>query len=246
VQQNPQLANYVEAVNDSGRNLLEIINAILDMARLESSNRSLQESLFPVADVIAEVEQAVGAQAADKGVNLHFPRSGAVMANFAGLSGDPGTIDPALKMRGELRAFRQALMNILGNAIKFTARGGAVTLAPSIRHNGDLALTVIDTGIGIDANLIPFLTLPFTQAGSAWTRRKGGIGLGLAITKKLLDLHQGTIEVASRYGEGTRITLIFPATRLAWKGAAPVNELDSTVNIDPITAQSRERSGGTA
>lgn len=240
VRQNPQLANYVEAVNDSGRNLLEIINAILDMARLESSDRSLQESTFVVAEVIGEVERLVGAQAVEKGVALHFPRIGGGMAGTAGKSGDAGVIDPDLKIRAELRAFRQALMNILSNAIKFTSQGGAVTLAPCIRHNGDLAITITDTGIGIDANLIPFLTLPFTQAGSAWTRRKGGIGLGLAITKKLLDLHQGKIEVASRFGEGTRITLIFPATRLAWKEAEP------TTMADPIAAQSLERSSGKA
>jgi PAS domain S-box-containing protein len=214
VQHDPQLASYVEAVNESGRGLLEVINAILDMSRLESSDMSLQETVFPLAEAILEAERLTVTRAEGKNIHLHFPR---VAATPAG-AGD-GDLDPGLLIRAEPRAFRQILMNVLSNAIKFTSSGGTVRLEVSIRRNGDLAIEIVDTGIGMDANLVPLLTVPFTQGGSAWTRRKGGIGLGLAIARKLLDRHQGGFEVESTPEVGTKVTLIFPATRLHWNEA---------------------------
>lgn len=211
VQRDPQLNSYVEAVNESGRSLLEIINAILDMSRLESSDMTLQETVFPLAEAILEAERLTVMRAEGKDIHLHFPRIAAPPAGA-----DDGYLDPDLLIRAEPRAFRQILMNVLSNAIKFTASGGSIRLAVTIRRNGDLAIEIADTGIGMDANLVPLLTVPFTQAGSAWTRRKGGIGLGLALARKLLDRHQGGFEVESKPGIGTKVTLTFPATRLQW------------------------------
>ncbi|HTI44860.1 MAG TPA: ATP-binding protein [Candidatus Nitrosotalea sp.] len=209
VQRDPQLGSYVDAVNESGRSLLEIINAILDMSRLESSDLTLQEAVFPLAEAILEAERLAFMRAEGKDIHLHFPR---VTATPAGIA--DGALDPELMIRAEPRAFRQILMNVLSNAIKFTGSGGAVHLTVAIRHGGDLMIEIADTGIGMDATLVPLLTVPFTQAGSAWTRRKGGIGLGLAIARKLLDRHQGGFEIESQPGIGTKVRLIFPAARL--------------------------------
>lgn len=211
VQADAQLASYVEAVNESGRSLLEIINAILDMSRLESSDLKLQEIAFPLSEAIVEIERLITMRVQGKNIALHFPRIGEAAA---GIEGD--LLDANLKIRAEPRCFRQILMNVLSNAVKFTAGGGSVSLSLTLRPEGDLAIEIADTGIGMDANLVRLLTVPFTQAGSAWTRKKGGIGLGLAIAKKLLDLHQGKFEAESRPGIGTRITLVFPAARLLW------------------------------
>lgn len=211
VQGDAQLASYAEAVNESGRSLLEIINAILDMSRLESSDLKLQEIAFPLSEAIIEIERLIAMRIEGKNIALHFPRIG---ATAAGVEGD--LLDADLKIRAEPRSFRQILMNVLSNAVKFTSGGGSVSLSLALRPDGDLAIEIADTGIGMDANLVRLLTVPFTQAGSAWTRKKGGIGLGLAIAKKLLDLHQGKFEAESRPGIGTRITLVFPAARLLW------------------------------
>jgi len=209
VQRDPQLGSYVDAVNESGRSLLEIINAILDMSRLESSDLTLQETVFPLAEAILEAERLTLIRAEGKDIHLHFPR---IAATPAGAAGD--VLDPELMIRAEPRAFRQILMNVLSNAIKFTGSGGAVRLAVTVQHSGHLVIEIADTGIGMDATLVPLLTVPFTQAGSAWTRRKGGIGLGLAIARKLLDRHQGGFEIESQPGIGTKVRLIFPAARL--------------------------------
>jgi signal transduction histidine kinase len=107
------------------------------------------------------------------------------------------------------------LINVLGNAIKFTQQGGSVTLRAAIEDNGNLAITVQDSGSGIDPKVISVIAMPFIQAGSSLTRRHGGIGLGLAITKKLLNLHGGELTIDSTPGEGTRVSLIYPAYRLA-------------------------------
>jgi|GEM_PF-718875 len=209
VRRDPQLSSYVDAVNESGRSLLEIINAILDMSRLESSDLTLQETVFPLAEAILEAERLTLIRAEGKDIHLHFPR---IAATPGGTTGD--ALDPELMIRAEPRAFRQILMNVLSNAIKFTGSGGAVHLTVAIRPTGDLVIEIADTGIGMDATLVPLLTVPFTQAGSAWTRRKGGIGLGLAIARKLLDRHQGAFEIESQPGIGTKVRLIFPAARL--------------------------------
>ncbi|HVJ42290.1 MAG TPA: ATP-binding protein [Dongiaceae bacterium] len=228
VQGDAQLASYVDAVNESGRSLLEIINAILDMSRLESSDLNLQEIVFPLSEAVAEIERLTRVRAEGKDIALHFPRIG---ETAAGIDGD--LLDADLKIRAEPRAFRQILMNVLSNAVKFTGSGGSVTLSLALRHNGDLAIEVRDTGIGMDANLVRLLTIPFIQAGSAWTRRKGGIGLGLAIAKKLLDLHQGRFEVESRPGTGTRVALTFPAARLHWPRPADGGGLETKAAEPP-------------
>ena len=131
-----------------------------------------------------------------------------------------------MAIRAESRAFRQILMNILSNAIKFTGPGGSVAVSLTRRPNDDLAIAISDTGIGIEPGLIPLLTIPFTQAGSAWTRPKGGIGLGLAIARKLLNLHQAGIDIDSTPGSGTRVTLVFPAGRMHWDLARPAGDAD--------------------
>jgi PAS domain S-box-containing protein len=227
VQQDQRLAAYVDAVNDSGRNLLEIINAILDMARLDSAERTLHERRFPLADALADVARLMEPRARDKGVQLRFPMivpqtDSAPIDIDTGAAADAGHLDRHVMILAEDHAMRQILGNVLSNAIKFTASGGVVTLTTRIESNGDLAIAITDTGSGIDAKLIPLLALPFTQAGSAWTRRKGGIGLGLAIARKLLELHQGRLEIESQPGRGTRMTLIFPASRLAPPDAATI------------------------
>jgi signal transduction histidine kinase len=221
---NSRLSGYVDAVNESGRNLLEIINAILDMSRLESADPTLQETVFPLAQAIAEVERLTTMRAESRGVGLHFPY---IISTSAGIAGD--RLDPGVTIRAELRAFRQILTNVLSNAVSFTERGGSVTLSLTRSRGDDLApgddlvIEISDTGIGMDAALVPLLTVPFTQAGSAWTRRKGGIGLGLAIARKLLTLHQASISIDSQPGIGTRVTLVFPAARMQWGMSAPTS-----------------------
>jgi PAS domain S-box-containing protein len=194
----PNLVDYATAVNDAGHHLLEIINDILDMARLEANGRVLDESIFAANLAIEECLDYLQPRA-DQG--------GVVLAHDLHLA-------PAIEIMAEKRAFKQVLISVLGNAIKFTQQGGSVTLRTAIENNGDLAITIQDNGAGIDPTVISVIAMPFIQAGSSLTRRHGGIGLGLAITKKLLNLHGGELAIDSTPGEGTRVSLIYPAARL--------------------------------
>ena len=112
-------------------------------------------------------------------------------------------------MTGDPRAFKQIALNLVSNAIKFTERGGAVTVSASV-EGARLLLRVSDTGVGIAADDLKRIGDPFFQAGKTYQRRHEGTGLGLSIVKGLVGLHQGEINVQSRVGEGTSVTVALP------------------------------------
>ena len=120
---------------------------------------------------------------------------------------------PAL--RGEEKAMKQIMTNLLTNAIKFTPEGGAVTLTAGVDNFGRMSIRVEDTGIGISPEDIPVALAPFGQIESALSRKNQGTGLGLPLTKALVELHGGMLDLKSQLGVGTEINLIFPADRVA-------------------------------
>ena len=107
------------------------------------------------------------------------------------------------------RAFKQILLNLISNAVKFTDRGGRVTVAAAIEA-ADILIAVEDTGVGISADDLPRVGRPFFQARGAYDRRHDGTGLGLSIVQGLVALHGGEVDIASRLGEGTRVTVRLP------------------------------------
>ncbi|MGH6894609.1 MAG: PAS domain-containing protein [Dongiaceae bacterium] len=189
--------NYADDINSSGKLLLALINDILDMSRIEAGQQTLMEEVISVDSAINDCVRMVTAKAADGGVRLIVENKG-----------------PLPALRADERGLKQVMLNVLSNAVKFTPPGGSVTVAAEAMPSGALEIRIIDTGIGIAAEVIKDLFLPFRQADASISRRFGGSGLGLAISKKLMELHGGEIAVESHPGRGTRVTLSLPAQRI--------------------------------
>ncbi|MBC7908302.1 MAG: nitrate- and nitrite sensing domain-containing protein [Rhodospirillaceae bacterium] len=193
----PQYTDYARDINDSGKHLLQLINDILDVARLEVGRVALREDRVDPALVVRACLSMVRERAETGEVTL-----------FA----EPVTADLPLLWADE-RRLKQIVVNVLGNAVKFTPAGGTVTVAVQADATG-LSFIVTDTGIGIaPADLLKVMA-PFGQADSGMARRYQGSGLGLPLSRKLMELHNGELSLDSTLGEGTMVTLRFPAERL--------------------------------
>ena len=192
-----QYIEYAKDIYDSGGLLLSLINDILDMSKIEAGKRELAEAELDVAKLVRSVGVLVEARAKLGKVKLQF---------------DVPKELPVL--RGEERAMKQILTNLLTNAIKFTPENGSVILSALIDPRGDMRIIVIDTGIGIAPEDIQVALAPFGQIESALSRKHQGTGLGLPLTKALVELHGGILDLQSKLGEGTTVTLIFPASRV--------------------------------
>ena len=184
----PQQQEFAQTISHSGRALLAIINDVLDYSKIEAGKLDLENVEFDLADAVAEIGVLMGGAAQAKGL--------ALMNRFA----------PALPRRvhGDPGRLRQVLLNLVGNAIKFTAHG-EVVVSVSAAPGGDAALLrfeVRDTGIGLDPAIQGRIFDAFTQADNSTTRRFGGSGLGLSIAKRLVRLMGGEIGVASEAGHG--------------------------------------------
>ncbi|HEY0835420.1 MAG TPA: ATP-binding protein [Azospirillum sp.] len=205
-----KLSDYTNArladISRSGQFLHELIDEILDLAKVEAGKLDLEEETGPLDDLVQEAVEVAGAQTAAAGVRI---------------AGDLPAGLPRLRM--DRRRVLQVLLNLLANAVKFTPEGGRITVTARLEVDGGLAVTVADTGIGIAAEDIPLILEPFGQVRSAFQRNHAGTGLGLPLSRRLMEAHGGTLEIDSTPGEGTRITLRFPAERVQPRspGAVP-------------------------
>jgi two-component system sensor histidine kinase/response regulator len=208
----PEQRRYAEIVRDSADHLLSVINDILDLSRLEAERLVLDEGNFEIEPLVQSVCDMMAPRAYAKGLDIGF-----FMA--------PGTPVSAF---GDAGRIRQILYNLVGNAIKFTEKGGvAISVAPPVRREGEptgerflLRFDVADSGIGIPASSLSTLFEQFSQGDPSVARRYGGTGLGLSISRKLAALMGGTIGVASEVGQGSQFwftTALAPA-----RGAAAV------------------------
>lgn len=190
-QLDPEQTDLVDTIQRSGETLLEIINDILDISKIESGKLELEEIAFPLSECVERALTAVMPSASHKRIELVCKLAPEVPE---GLIGDPVRL-------------RQILTNLLSNAVKFTHEGEVtleITHQPSAQHPGRFRFEVQDTGIGISEENIGKLFQNFSQVDASTTRHYGGTGLGLAICKKLCDLMGGSIEVTSSVGDGTR------------------------------------------
>lgn len=192
----PRYRDYARHVQNSGRHLLDLINDVLDMSKLEAGRYTLDESWMEAAEAI-ETCRALAAVPADVG--------GVTLAVEC-----PPDLPNLL---ADERALRQVLLNLLSNAVKFTPRGGRVTVSAVREGDGRIAITVRDTGIGIAADALARILEPFQQADSSISGRFGGTGLGLSICRDLMALHGGSLSIDSEPGRGTAATIRFPADR---------------------------------
>ncbi|GAB2177644.1 sensor histidine kinase [Dongia sp. agr-C8] len=187
---------YASDIRASGRYLLSIIEDLLDMSRIELGQMQLKEEPTSLADVAGDVVKFLTLRARDKRIEIRQE----------GLDNLPKVmIDP--------KAMRQALINLLTNAVKFSSHGAEVMIHAELETTG-VALSVIDRGLGIKAEELPRIFEPFWQNEAYRRQTKEGIGLGLAITQRLVQAHDGSIEVQSREGEGTTVTIHLPASRI--------------------------------
>lgn len=181
---------YIEVVQSSANSLLTLINDILDLSKLDAGRLSLEAIPFDLADTIHNTAQSLSPLASERSLRLETTIDAAVPEVVVG---DPGRL-------------RQLLLNLMGNAIKFTEAGSVTTAVDVVRSGSDdtvLKFSVIDTGIGIPAERVDTIFEPYLQASDSTSREYGGTGLGLAICHDLVDLMQGEIWVESQLGEGS-------------------------------------------
>ncbi|QUS42358.1 PAS domain S-box protein [Tardiphaga alba] len=184
---------YARLINDSGLHLLSVVNGILDMSKIESGSFELAPEPFAPRSVLINCCNLLALKASDNGVDL--------------ITDAPKDLP---EVNGDPRAFRQILLNLVSNAIKFTERGGSVTVTAGVEA-ARLIVRVRDTGVGIAADDLARIGDPFFQAGQTYhQRRHEGTGLGLSIVKSLVGLHGGEMQVQSRVGEGTTVTIALP------------------------------------
>ena len=194
----PTIRGHLEKIGTSARYLLSIINDILDMSRIESGRMSFRNEEFSFTSFIYQINTLIDSQCKEKGLTYDCQIKGDIGKYYIG---DDGKLE-------------QILLNILGNAVKFTDAGGSVTLIVECTAQFDgqsnFQFTVKDTGIGMSKDYLPRIFEPFSQEDDTTTSRYGGSGLGMAITKNIIQMMNGTIEVDSAKGVGTTFTVNLP------------------------------------
>jgi signal transduction histidine kinase len=192
-------ARYVDdakIIADSGAHLLAIINDILDIAKAEAQSLDLSEDMVDIAETVAFSADMVADMA----------KNNEVVCSFAVDDGLPA-------FWGDAKKLRQVLINLLSNAVKFTAEGGSVRLSAGREADGGVAIRIADTGIGIAPKDISVALAPFGQVDGSLARKYEGVGLGLPLSKRLVEMHGGTFEIESELGRGTTIIVGLPAKR---------------------------------
>ncbi|MBQ3429557.1 MAG: response regulator [Mogibacterium sp.] len=186
---------HLKKVDGSAQHLLNIINDILDMSRIESGRIAIKNEEFPFAREIEQVNSMIGSQCKEKGLDYEFRVIGKTDDYYV----------------GDGMRIRQIVINLLGNAVKFTPKGGKVSFVieegPRSDEEAELRFVVSDTGIGMSEEFLPQLFDAFSQEDSSSTNIYGSSGLGMAITKRMVELMGGSIEVESVKGEGSTFTV---------------------------------------
>ncbi len=195
--ENQEYKSFVEEISVSGRSLLTLINNLLDMTKIASGDISLHTKPFPVQRLIDESVQAVRGRA-EMG-RLHFTVN---------------TRTSMLWLDADEQALRQALVHLLANAIKFTPANGSVELSSHVEADGGLALSVADTGIGIDPESVEKVMKPFVQGDNSLNRRFEGAGLGLPMASSIIAGHGGRLMIDSKLGVGTTVVVLLPNDRV--------------------------------
>ena len=220
-------AEYAELIHESGRHLLDLINDVLDMSKIEAERYELDRERFDAAEAAGAAVRLMRLQAQDVGVTLR-----------SALPARPLEVD------ADRRALKQIVINLLSNALKFTPTGGTVTLSLAAA-DGALEVVVADTGVGIAPEDLDRLGRPYEQAGD-FEQRARGTGLGLSLVRALTELHGGALAIESRLGEGTAVTVRLPVLAEAevLEGPAPAASA-STDNVVPLDTRRAQAANGT-
>jgi signal transduction histidine kinase len=219
---NERYLEYMHDIHAAGQRLHSVVNDILDMAKVELGSLELDVSTFPLKPLLGSCVSAAREEAKAKRIDVreHLP------AHLPALLADE-------------RKLRQAVSNILSNAVKFTPEGGRVTMTVEWHHTLGIAISITDTGEGIPADKLESVLAPFGQADMSLSRKHEGAGLGLPLAKALVELHGGTLTLKSTVGAGTEVKIALPPERLATApsdGPAPVSAPPATVGKERILA----------
>jgi PAS domain S-box-containing protein len=190
--------SYAADINRSGLHLLELINDLLDLAKIEAGKMEMHDEPVDLPAMLADIQRMMRGQAERAGLSIEVAANTAVGYLLA-----------------DERSLRQIVLNLVANALKFTPAGGKTTIAAGFGPDGTIRLTVSDTGIGIAPEDVARLMQPFVQVDSAYGRRHKGSGLGLALVRTLAELHGGRVSIDSMLGRGTTVHVDLPG----WRGA---------------------------
>ena len=220
---------HLAKIQSSAHHLLDLINDILDMTRIESGSMEIKNEDFSLADCLVYVNNIIGSQCKEKGLSYECSTK--------------GTVDGCY--RGDAVKLKQVLINILGNSVKFTPEGGSIrlTVEEKSRFNGQVTLVFVtsDTGIGISEEFLPHIFEAFSKEDSSMTSKYGSTGLGMAITKSIVDRMSGQIEVKSRKGEGTSFTVTITFAESSGDGQN-IGKSDNTAPVQPVAVAKDENS----
>jgi len=192
---NEKQADYLQDIHSSGRHLLNLINDILDLSKIEAGRMELEPSTFDLPSAIANAMALIRERAQRHGIALEMD----VDAELGDVVADE-------------RKLKQILLNLLSNAVKFTPDGGRIDVRAR-QDDSFVRIAVADTGVGIAQEDQDAVFEEFRQVGSNYTSKQEGTGLGLALTRRFVELHGGTISVESKPGQGSTFTFTLPRTR---------------------------------
>jgi signal transduction histidine kinase len=189
--------DYASDIRNSGTHLLSLINDILDLSKIEADKYELYEQEIEPGEILQSALRIVRERAKEAGIKVITE------------------IDsPLPRLFADERALKQILINLLSNAVKFTPEGGRITVRAEIDARGDFLMSVADTGIGIHKDNVKKVLEPFRQVDTALSRKYEGTGLGLALTKCLVELHGGTLDLESELDHGTTVTVVLRESRV--------------------------------
>jgi two-component system cell cycle sensor histidine kinase PleC len=191
----PQYESYVNDIHESGILLLNLINDLLDLSKIEAGKFELREDACDLPEIVESAAHVVSERAAKAGVAIELQ------------------LAPLPLVRADYRKVKQILLNLLSNAVKFTPAGGSIRVVASVGTAGGVTLAVADSGIGIPPHQLQTVLEPFTQVENIMTRTHAGTGLGLPLCKSLIELHGGALAIESEVGGGTVVTIAFPKER---------------------------------
>jgi two-component system cell cycle sensor histidine kinase PleC len=189
-----EVVEYSDLIRDAATHLLAVINDILDISKMQSGRYALDAREVDLDEVLNVSVASLKASAAESGVTLEAKLDGAL---------------PTVK--GDPEKLHQVFSNIIGNAIKFTPRGGSATVEACMDAGGGASVRVRDTGLGMSAEEIEVALTPFGQVDASRARWREGTGLGLPIAKALVQLHGGSLAIRSARAQGTEVTVLLPA-----------------------------------
>lgn len=200
--ENKQYKDYIGYITTSGKHLLSLINDVLDLSRVEVGKQKMNDEEFKVWSVLTDVLS--------------------VIARYPGGDKRRITVKPKtsdLKLVADERSFKQIMLNVLSNAVKFTQDNGTINISIGLTPKDDLQIEVADNGIGIPKNKMRDLFQPFSQVENVLTREHEGSGLGLTLIRKLMELHGGRVWIESEEGKGSTVFLLFPKSRVVLSSA---------------------------